>query len=62
MPAVIFFLTSAVLLSQYSLHSVYSGGYRGVVMVSAEAPSENSTRAPNLYTIHVGDKITNCHA
>ena len=39
-----------------------SGGYRGVAMVSAETPSENIARAPNLYTIYVGDKITNSYA
>ena len=27
-------------------------------MASAETPSENSACAPNLFVIHVGDKIT----
>ena len=37
---------------------MHSGGYKGAAMVSAETPSENSACAPNLFTICVGDKIT----
>ena len=47
-------------MAHYTIYKVAmcSGGYKGVARVSAEILSENCALAPNLFTIHVGDKIT----